>query len=146
MKFICSTVVNQPIEKTVSLWQDELNFAHWQDGFQSIRFIEGEKHAVDSVREIRLQQGKNEMLLTETVLENKLPEKWKSFVHHKHMDNTQTVSFQSIDNNKTSISSEIEYTEFRHFMPQIMAKLFPSMFKKQVQKWLDQFSEFANQQ
>lgn len=28
-------------------------------------------------------------------------------------------------------------------MPKLMAKLFPGMFKKQSQKWMDQFKEFV---
>jgi len=38
---------------------------------------------------------------------------------------------------------EIEYTRFNGIMPKIMAFLMPGVFKKQTQKWLDQFKMFT---
>ena len=62
------------------------------------------------------------------------------------MDNTMTCYFTELGVNKTKYVSEIEYTAFRGFIPKAMATLFPGMFKKQVQKWLDNFKAFAENQ
>jgi len=145
MKFTCSIDINKPIDEVLALWKDESNYKHWQEGFQSKELLSGEKEAVGSQSKIILQQGKQRMELIETILINNLPDERKTLVEHIHMDNTQTVRFESISANETRYISEIEYTKFKHLIPKLMAKLFPSMFKKQVQKWLDLFKLFAEQ-
>jgi uncharacterized membrane protein len=143
MKFTCTVIIKLPITKVLALWKDETNNKEWQDGFISKELIEGQKEEIGSKYKILLEQGSRKMELIETILINDLPKERKSLVEHVHMDNTQLVKFESISENETRYVSEIEYTSFKHFMPRILAKLFPNMFKKQVQKWLDQFKKFA---
>lgn len=131
------------MNRVLELWLDESNNHKWQDGFKSKELIEGNKGEVGSKYRIILEQGRRKMELIETLLSNDLPKERKSLVEHVHMNNTQLVKFESVSNTKTRYISEIEYLEFKHFVPRIMAKLFPKMFKKQVQKWLDQFKAFA---
>lgn len=143
MQFTCKVSIKKPINELISLWLDESNFKHWQDGFISLELIEGKKGELNSKSKITLQQGKHSMELIERIMVNDLPRERKSFVEHKHMNNIQTVSFNALSEEETECVSVIEYTEFKHLIPRIMAVLFPSMFKKQVQKWLDQFKQFA---
>ena len=91
------------------------------------------------------QTGKRTMVLTETILNNSLPKEFSSKYHHKYMDNTMKCEFTPINAHQTKYAQEIEYTAFRGFLPKIIAILFPSFFKKQVQKWLDKFKAFAEQ-
>lgn len=143
MKFTCTVKINQPISKVIDLWEDESKFSLWQDGFNSKTLLEGEKGKVGSKSKIILSQGRKSMELMETVLVNSLPKEFKTFVEHIHMDNTQTVRFRVLSKHDTEYSSEVEYTEFKHIIPKLLAKLFPGMFKKQVQKRLDQFKNLA---
>jgi len=41
MKFTASISINQPLAKTVTIWQDKNNFKHWQDGFISKELLSG---------------------------------------------------------------------------------------------------------
>lgn len=143
MKYTCSVDINVPITKVVELWADEAHFDKWQDGFQSITHLEGEPNAVGAKSRILLEQGKRKMELTETLLSNNLPAEKKALYEHIHMVNTQTSRFEQINELQTRYISEVEYTKFNGFMPKLMARLFPGMFKKQSQKWMDQFKEFA---
>ena len=143
MKYTCSVDVDLPIEIVAELWADEKHFAKWQDGFQSIDHFEGEANAVGAKSKIFLQQGKRKMELVETIISNQLPAVKKALYVHEHMTNTQTTRFEEISTSKTRYISEVEYTQFNGLMPKLMAKLFPGMFKKQSQKWMDQFKEFA---
>ena len=59
------------------------------------------------------------------------------------MTNTQTTRFLVIGKNKTQYTSEVEYKKFNGFMIKLIAKLFPTKFKEQSQKWMNQFKEFA---
>lgn len=143
MKYKCSVEIQKPIQEVIKLWGEEENFNKWQDGFVSIELLEGEKGAIDSKSRILLAQGKRKMELIETIIENNLPEGKTALYEHIHMSNTQKSSFQELEENKTLYSSEVEYIKFNGFMPKVMAKLFPSLFKKQSEKWMKQFKEFA---
>lgn len=64
---------------------------------------------------------------------------------HIHMTNTQTTTFKSIDTNITQYTSEEDYIKFNGMMIKLIAKLFPSKFKAQSQKWMNQFKVFAEE-
>ena len=83
------------------------------------------------------------MAVNEQILDNSLPDYILGEYVHKHMTNTQKITFEIISTDITRIRSDVKYTEFRGFMPRMMAKLFPGMFRKQSQKWLDQFKVLA---
>ena len=51
--------------------------------------------------------------------------------------------FIAIDDMSTRYDAEINYIKFNGFMVKAMVFLFPGMFKRQVQKWLNQFKSFA---
>lgn len=143
MKYKCSIEINKSLEELVKLWEDEDNFPFWQDGFHSIELLEGEKGRINSKSRILLNQGKRKMELIETILLNDLPHNKKALYEHKHMTNTQSSSFQSLGNNKCLYISEVEYLKFNGLMPKLMSKLFPGLFKKQSEKWMRQFKQFA---
>ncbi|WP_299229105.1 SRPBCC family protein [uncultured Psychroserpens sp.] len=135
--------INLPIDIVVKLWSDETNFHKWQDGFQSIELLEGKANTIDAKSKIILQQGKRSIELIETIICNDLPREKKALYEHVHMTNTQTTRFEKISKNKTKYTSKVTYTRFNGFMPKLLSKLFPNMFKKQSQKWMNQFKTFA---
>lgn len=143
MKYRCSVLINKPIDEVVKLWEDESNFHQWQDGFQSIELISGEKNKEGAVSHILIQQGKMKIELKETVLVNDLPKEKTAKYVHKHMTNTQTTRFLSSSNSATEYISEVEYTQLNGITLKIMAKLFPGKFKAQSEKWMEQFKGFA---
>ena len=142
MKYKCSITINLPIERVVDIWQDESTFDQWQDGFQSIELLEGEVITKGAKSKIILE-GPTRIELIETILIADLPREKVGVYEHKHMVNTMYCHFEKVENDKTLFQMEIEYTKFIGFMPKLMAFLMPSMFRKQSQKWLDQFKEFA---
>ena len=86
------------------------------------------------------------MILTETVTENNLPNSFEASYYHKHMDNTMKCTFTEINENQTRYEYEFEYTRINWFLPKLMAILFPSMYRKQGEKWMQQFKVFAEKQ
>lgn len=145
MKYTCSIDINLPIEKVIELWNDENNFPKWQDGFKTIVLISGKAGEEGAESNIFLEQGKRKIELKETITVNNLPDEKTALYEHIHMSNTQTSRFKVIDANSTQYISEVEYLIFNGFMPKLMAKLFPGMFKKQSQKWMNQFKVFAEE-
>ena len=143
MKYVCTVDIELPINQVISLWGNEDYFSNWQDGFQYIEHLEGQAGVVGAKSKILLQVGKRKIELIETIISNDLPREKKALYEHIHMTNTQTTRFERISDHITRYISEVEYTKFNGLMPNLMAKLFPGMFKKQSQKWMSQFKEFA---
>ncbi|MFT5167974.1 MAG: putative membrane protein [Saprospiraceae bacterium] len=143
MKFKCSVTINSPLDKVVELFINPKNLKEYQDGFIKKELISGVAGQADAISKMYYKQGRGTMELTETIIANNLPEEFFSKYHHKHMDNTMRCNFTALGNNETRYDSELEYTAFRGILPRIMAYLFPGIFKKQVQKWLNNFKTFA---
>jgi hypothetical protein len=51
--------------------------------------------------------------------------------------------FTELSTDQTRWTSELDYTIKKGFMLKVMSKLAPGMFKKQSQKWMDQFEEWS---
>lgn len=143
MKFTCKVVINRPLAEVVALWQDENHFKEWQSGFQRIEHISGTPGTAGAQSKIFLDDGRHKMELLQTVQTANLPDEHKVLVEHKHMDNIQVTRFKALGPNQTEYSSEIDYFKMKAFIPKLMAFLMPGVFRKQVQKWLDQFKAFA---
>lgn len=142
MKYTCTTKIKLPIDKVVALWENESNFKYWQDGFKSIELLSG-KHNREGAKTKILFEGKQKMELIETIISNDLPKEKVGLYEHIHMTNTQTSRFVVIDEHTTKYISEVEYLKFNGFMIKVFARLFPSKFKAQSQKWMNQFKTFA---
>ena len=146
MEFTCSVTINQPIEKVTELFNNPDNLKEWQDGFVRMEHLIGEPGAVGSqTKLVYLIRGK-EMELIETILVNELPFEFTGRYEAKTMVNTMKNTFTPLGDNQTQYDAYLQYTEFNGFIVKAMAFLMPGMFKKQTQKWLNQFKAFAEKQ
>ena len=146
MKFRGSKDINQSREKVTELFIDTNNLKEYQDGFIKKELIEGEAAEDGAVSAMYYKYGKRDMVLTETITKNDLPNSFEASYHHKHMDNTMKCTFTEIGENITRYEYEFEYTRIDWFLPKLMAILFPSMYRKQGEKWMEQFKIFAEKQ
>jgi hypothetical protein len=146
MKFTCQVQINKPKEKVVELFDNPENLKYWQDGYQGFDHISGEPGAVGSKSTIKYKMGKREIELVETILVNNLPDEFAGEYYHKNMTNTMSNRFTAVTDSTTLYESEVHYIALRGFMTKLMAFLFPNMFKKQVQKWMNQFKDFVENQ
>lgn len=146
MKFTCTIDINRPQAEVAELFANPDHLKEYQKGFISKELLEGTAGQNDAISKILFKQGKGTMELTETIVNNSLPLEFEAHYHHKHMDNTMKSKFISLSDNQTRYVTEVEYTALRGFFPKIIAFLFPRMFKKQVQKWLENFKSFAERQ
>jgi uncharacterized membrane protein len=144
MKYSCTVTINLPISKVVELWENELHFKEWQDGFKSIEHISGQPNTKGAKSKITLND-KRKIELIETIISTNLPNEKVALYEHIHMSNTQTTKFISIDDTITQYISEIEYIKFNGIFITLIAKLFPNKFKAQSQKWMNQFKKFSEE-
>jgi uncharacterized membrane protein len=143
MKFTCTVDINLPVNRVVELFDNVENMYKWQDGLQSFDHISGTPGEVGAKSKMVYKHKKRVLELEETILVKNLPDEFTATYEHIHMTNTMSNRFTAPSEGKTRWEANIEYTQFNGFMPKVMAKLFPGMFKKQTQKWLDQFKTFA---
>jgi len=139
MKFSCHVIIKAPLNTVIELFENPDNLKEWQDGFISLVPVSGVPGEVGSKSKLSYEK----LELIETIIRNELPEEFKATYEHKHMVNTMSCKFKIVDSKTTRLDQEIHYTKFNGFVIKIMAKLFPGMFKKQVQKWLNQFKAFV---
>ncbi len=139
LKFNCDIEVDAPVERVAELWADPANLQYWQEGFLGIEHLSGEKGQAGAKSKMRYLIRNKEMDLFETILNNDLPREFKGQYNHEMMSNTMLTRFTETDNGGTLYWSEFHYTEMKGFMMKLMARLFPSMFKKQVMKWMVNF-------
>lgn len=146
MKFKGSIDINQPLEKVAEMFANPDNLGEYQEGFEKKDQISGIKGQDGAVSMMYYKNGKHEMELKETIIANKLPHSFEAFYHHKHMDNTMKCYFAALAEKKTRYEAEVEYTRIDWVMPRLMAILFPGMYKKPAQKWMNNFKLFAENQ
>ncbi len=146
MKFTCSVIINKPKAMVAKLFANPKFLGEYQDGFIRKDLISGDVNKEKTVSKMYYKMGKGEMELTETILKNDLPNSFSAFYFHKHTENTMTSIFSAIDDTTTKYAAEVNYTAFKGFIVKVMKLLFPSMFKKQVQKWLNNFKVFVEEQ
>lgn len=143
MKYTNKVIIDSPIDTVVSLWSEPEHYPKWQSGFVKKVLLSGNAEEKNSKSEIYLIYNNKEMKLIETIIESNLPKEKKVLVEHEHMINTMKSSFIDLGDGRTQYLSEIEYLEFKAFLPKIVAYLFPGMFRKQSQQWLEAFKVFV---
>lgn len=146
MKFQGFVDIQQPREKVVALFADPIYLKEYQDGFIKKELISGDEGQDGAISKMYYKMGKREMELTETITANQLPDSFEAHYHHIHMDNTMNCRFTSISDTETRYEYEFEYTRINWVMPKLMAILFPGMYRKQGEKWMQQFKDFADKQ
>lgn len=146
MKFSCSVDINLPQKQVIELWENPDNLMKWQEGLLSFEHLSGEKGQVGTKSKMVYQSGKRQFDLIETILENNLPNSFTGEYTAKTMVNTMHNVFTPLDDNKTNWTANIEYSQFNGFLPKMMGLFMGGLFKKQTQKWLDRFKNFAESQ
>ncbi len=146
MKYTGSIVIAKPRNEVVKYFSDPNYLGEYQDGFIKKELIAGEQGKKGAVSKMLYKYGKRDMELTETIISNQLPDSFESSYHHQHMDNTMKCSFIELDATRTEYQYEFDYTRISWVMPKLFAILFPSMYRKQGEKWMRQFKEFVEKQ
>jgi len=142
MKFVCSIIINNPISEVAKHFEDPEALKQSQKDFIRIEHLSGNEGEAGA--KCKLIYKKFDLI--ETIIHNTLPDEFYAKYEHKSMTNTMRSKFTVLNDNETKLTTEIEYTEFKGIFINLMANLFPSMFKKQVNKWLVKFKAYCENQ
>lgn len=142
MKYSNHVIINKPLSRVIELFDSEENLYKWMDGLQSYVHVSGEPGKEGAVAKMRFTMGKRDVEMTETTTKNNFPHEYSAIYETKGIYNPQQNLFTAIDENTTKYETFSEF-KFDGFGMKLMGWLMPGAFKKQSQKYLDAFKEFA---
>jgi carbon monoxide dehydrogenase subunit G len=144
MKYTVETEINLPIARVVELFDDPENLKHWQPGLISFELISGTPGQTGAKSKLKYKMGKREIEMIETITVRNLPQEFSGTYEAKGVFNIVKNYFRPVSDNKTKYINETEF-QFSGFM-KLIGFLMPGAFRKESEKYLRQFKEFAEKQ
>ncbi len=141
MKYNCEIEINLPLKRVIELFDDPENLSKWQPGLVSFEHISGKPGQTGAKSRLKYKMGKRDIEMIETITTRNLPEEFSGTYEAKGVFNLVNNKFTELSPIKTKWITENEF-KFSGFM-KIMGMLMPGAFKKESQKYLKQFKEFA---
>jgi hypothetical protein len=141
MKYSNEIGINLPVNRVVELFDNPENLKLWQPGLISFEHLSGEPGQVGAKSRLKYKMGKREIEMIETITSRNLPYEFAGTYEAKGVRNTVCNKFVPLSENRTRLISESEF-KFRGFM-RIIGLLMPGSFRKQSQKFLEDFKAFA---
>lgn len=142
MKYTTEVIIDLPREEVIKKLDNADNMKYWQRGLKNYEFLEGTPGKEGAKMKLEYLMGKREVTLTETITKNTFPTEFHANYDTKGVHNIQRNFFHEVDGNKTKWVSESEF-QFAGFGMKLMGWLMPGAFKKQSQKYLNDFKNFA---
>lgn len=142
MKYKCQVTINLPREAVVGLFKSLEYRDQWQPGLIRYERIEGTPFEVNAKHDMFCKMGKKEMVITETILEQHLPDYISAMYVSKGMENISTDEFISNPDHTTTYVSEQEFYSNK-LIQRLMLLISPKTFKNETQKALDAFKAFC---
>ena len=146
MKIETTVIIDKPLDTVAKYFADPAYLKEYQEGFVSKELVSGIEGKNGAVSKMRYEHNNQKMELVETITANNLPHTFEAHYHHEHMDNTMKCTFAPLDDGRTEYRSVIEYTRINWVMPRLMSILVPSLYKKPVKRWLENFKRFVESQ
>ncbi|MDX1462753.1 MAG: SRPBCC family protein [Marinirhabdus sp.] len=142
MKYTTTVDIHKPRTEVIEKLDNAENMKHWQRGLQEYHFIKGTPGTEGAQMELRYKMGKRDMTMIETILKRDFPTEFHATYDAKGVHNIQKNYFEEIDPQTTRWRSESEF-QFQGFGMKLIGFLMPGAFKKQSQKYLNDFKNFV---
>lgn len=141
MKYTCEIEINLPRNRVIELFDSTENLYKWQSGLISFDHLEGEPGEVGAKSKLHYKMGKREIEMIETITHKNLPAEFHGTYEADKVWNEVKNYFHEMDENTTKWVTENEF-QCSGFM-KIIAFLMPGSFRKETEKHLKRFKEFA---
>jgi hypothetical protein len=142
MKFTTEIVVNLPRERMIELFDNPDNMPKWQDGLKSFEPISGEPGQPGAKSRLKYDMNGRMIEMVETIETRNLPDEFSGTYEAKGVWNRVENRFFEDGADKTRWVSTTEF-KFSGLMMRAMGFLMPSAFRKQSQKFMEDFKTFA---
>ncbi|MFT6922184.1 MAG: hypothetical protein ACJA1C_001186 [Crocinitomicaceae bacterium] len=144
MNYTSQVIIDAPIDKVIILFDNPENMSKWQEGFISMTLKSGEDRKPGAKYDMKYKMGKREIEMVETILEHDLPRIFSATYEAKNMWNQVDNSFHPTEDGKTLYTTDNTF-KMRGMM-KIIGILMPGAFKKQSQKFLNDFKTYVEKE
>ena len=144
MKYTTEIIINLPLDKVVSLFDNPDNMKKWMKGLVSFEPVSGIPGQVGAKSKLRFKMGSRDVEMIETITVRNFPAEFSGTYEAKGVFNVVINKFTDRGNGTTKYISEQEF-QFSGFM-KIIGFLMPGAFKKQSVKYLEDFKTFAERE
>ena len=145
MKYNCEIVIQVPRNKVIEYFDSFENMKHWQEGLISYDHLSGESGQPGAKTKLKYKTGKREIEMVETITVRNLPDEFSGTYEAKGVWNEVKNYFFENDESSTKWVTENEFIFSTIFM-KMMGWLMPGAFKKQSNKYLEDFKSFAEKE
>ncbi|MEO9967761.1 MAG: SRPBCC family protein [Reichenbachiella sp.] len=141
MKYTVDITINLPRAKVIELFDNPDNMKAWQPDLVSFEPVSGTLGQPGAKSILHYKMGKRDVVMTETVTKNNLPDEMAGTYETKGVYNEISNRFEAINQNQTKWTSENEF-KFSGFMI-LIGFFMKSAFPKQTLQFMNQFKTFA---
>ncbi len=141
MKYTSEVTINLPREKVIELFDSVENLKKWQPGLESFEAISGTPGQPGAKSRLVYDMNGRKIEMVETVTSRNLPDEFSGTYEADGVFNRIANRFYDV-NGKTRWVTENEFT-FTTLMMKLMGLLMPFMFRRQTQKDMNRFKDFA---
>jgi carbon monoxide dehydrogenase subunit G len=144
MKYTCEVEIELPRARVLELFDNVDNMKHWQPGLVSFTHLEGTPGQVGAKSKLVYAMGSRTVEMIETITERNLPSRFCGTYDAGSCVNHMVNNFDDLGS-RTRWTAEAEFI-MGSFLMRVMGFLMPGMFKKETQKFMTQFKNFAESQ
>lgn len=143
MKYTLSNTINKPLHIVSEKMSNPEGTKHWTENLQTIEQKSGEYCEVGSERTLHYLFNKKEMIITEIILEQNLPQQIKFAYDSKMGRNVVELVFEELTDNQVKQTSNTTM-ELKGIM-KILGFFFKPMFKNQSKKYMTAFKKYSEE-
>ena len=142
LEYDTTIVIDLPREQVIALFDDPANLPKWQKGLQSFEPVSGEPGQVGAKSKLVYQMGNRRMEMIETITRRDLPDAFDGTYDVEGVHNVVENRFSELGPDRTLWESHNIF-EMKNVAMKIMSFLMPGMFRRQSQKYAEDFKAFA---
>jgi hypothetical protein len=145
VRYQTSIDIHLPRERVIALFDDPANLKRWQPTLRSFEKLDGVPGQKGARSKLTYKEGSREIVLVETITERALPDRFAGTYETDGVWNLVDNRFVEVNDELTRWNAEVEF-RFSNPMLKLLGWVLPGMFRKQTEKFMQQFKNFAENQ
>lgn len=142
LDYTTAIVINLPRDKVIALFDEVNNLPKWQKGLKRFEPLEGSPGMPGAKSRLTYQMGKRKLVMIETITRRELPDRFDGTYETEGVYNTVENRFSELGPDRTLWESHNIF-QFASLPMKFMSWLMPGLFRRQSQKYAEDFKAFA---
>lgn len=141
MRYSLSNTIDRPLSDVISKFKDPEGVKHWMEGLERIDHISGTPGEAGAKSDFYFVHKNKEMKISETILEQNLPDQIKFGYNSSMGYNEVEMQFEKLTDESVKQTNN-SYFELKGIM-KLLGPLMKGMFKKQTLKYMTAFKQYV---